>query len=203
MSSNIVSSYQNIDSNADIFHYVGINKEVQIKHQYCNFKCVVSPFYHISMVQIKIFFPNGTSVQYPMQYVNEGFYAYSIIFEKVGSYAFQIIASLNDSESYESGIHSFWIANSYDDKDSDGIDDWWEKKYGLDPTNAYDASLDPDGDGYTNKEEFIRNTNPLRNNVFENAWNKLSDNSYYFFISFLFLLVLSWISLYGIKKVHS
>ena len=36
------------------------------------------------------------------------------------------------------------------DHDNDGMDDDWEVRYGLDPTNPADAGFDSDGDGYTN-----------------------------------------------------
>ncbi|MGA1865919.1 MAG: hypothetical protein ACMUFK_00460 [Thermoplasmatota archaeon] len=45
------------------------------------------------------------------------------------------------------------------DLDGDGIPDWWEEKYQTDP-EAKDAQLDPDGDGFTNLQEFQNNTNP-------------------------------------------
>ena len=41
------------------------------------------------------------------------------------------------------------------DADHDGMPDAWEKKRGLDPTDASDAARDRDGDGYTNVEEYI------------------------------------------------
>ena len=49
------------------------------------------------------------------------------------------------------------------DTDDDGMDDGWEAKYGLDPTdptgiNGRDG--DPDGDGYSNYEEFKADTDP-------------------------------------------
>lgn len=45
------------------------------------------------------------------------------------------------------------------DSDLDGIPDWWEMKFlnGLSET----ASSDPDGDGYSNLEEFAQDTDPL------------------------------------------
>jgi len=45
------------------------------------------------------------------------------------------------------------------DSDGDGIPDWWETKYGLDP-NANDAGEDADGDGLTNLAEYMAGCNP-------------------------------------------
>ena len=49
------------------------------------------------------------------------------------------------------------------DSDGDGLPDWWESQYGLDPNNpngSNGANGDPDGDGRTNVQEFILGTNP-------------------------------------------
>jgi hypothetical protein len=46
------------------------------------------------------------------------------------------------------------------DSDGDGIPDWWEKKYGLDPNDPSDGAKDKDGDGYTNLEEYLNGTDP-------------------------------------------
>ena len=46
------------------------------------------------------------------------------------------------------------------DADSDGLPDAWERWHGLDPGNASDAALDPDGDGLTNLEEYLNGTLP-------------------------------------------
>ena len=49
-----------------------------------------------------------------------------------------------------------------EDKDGDGMPDWWEKKYGLNPNDPSDAAKDKDGDGYTNLEEFLNGTDPTK-----------------------------------------
>jgi hypothetical protein len=41
------------------------------------------------------------------------------------------------------------------DADSDGMPDSWERQNGLDATNPEDGASDPDGDGYTNLEDYI------------------------------------------------
>lgn len=48
------------------------------------------------------------------------------------------------------------------DSDGDGMPDTWEGKFGLNPQDQTDSTHDRDGDGYTNIEEFINGTDPVR-----------------------------------------
>ncbi|MDD5457088.1 MAG: thrombospondin type 3 repeat-containing protein [Candidatus Margulisbacteria bacterium] len=52
------------------------------------------------------------------------------------------------------------------DTDGDGMPDWWEIQYGLNPNNFADANGDIDGDGFTNVQEYFSNTNPRIANIF-------------------------------------
>jgi len=45
------------------------------------------------------------------------------------------------------------------DTDGDGLPDDWETQFGLDP-NVNDAAADPDGDGFTNAQEYANHTHP-------------------------------------------
>jgi len=47
-----------------------------------------------------------------------------------------------------------------EDDDNDGLPDAWETANGLDPLDAADAGLDPDGDGFSNRDEYRFNTDP-------------------------------------------
>ncbi len=47
------------------------------------------------------------------------------------------------------------------DTDADGIPDWWESRYKLNPLSANDVAQDPDGDGMNNLKEFLNATDPL------------------------------------------
>jgi len=59
------------------------------------------------------------------------------------------------------------------DSDKDGIPDWWEKKYGLDPNDPGDALKDNDGDGFSNLEEYLGGTDPNDPNSYPPVENKL------------------------------
>ncbi|WOH35801.1 PQQ-binding-like beta-propeller repeat protein [Thalassotalea fonticola] len=53
------------------------------------------------------------------------------------------------------------IAINYgNDSDEDGMDDWWEDRFGFDKDSAADAELDADSDGLSNLEEFNLGTTP-------------------------------------------
>ncbi len=61
------------------------------------------------------------------------------------------------------------------DTDNDGISDTWEDLYTLNKNSAADATLDSDGDGYTNREEFLFDSSPL--NGAANAQLHISDTA--------------------------
>ena len=46
------------------------------------------------------------------------------------------------------------------DSDEDGLPNFWENRYGLNPNDAGDATLDKDNDSHTNLEEFLAGTRP-------------------------------------------
>jgi hypothetical protein len=52
------------------------------------------------------------------------------------------------------------IIGSRNDTDYDGIPDAWETYYGLDPSDASDANEDKDGDGITNRGEYLGGSEP-------------------------------------------
>lgn len=64
------------------------------------------------------------------------------------------------------------------DDDNDGMPDEFEVLYGLNPFDSADANEDLDGDGSTNLEEFLSNTDPTDPNSFPHSENKKTAFDY-------------------------
>jgi hypothetical protein len=60
-----------------------------------------------------------------------------------------------DDESEVGGWPTHTQAEAPADGDGDGMPDAWERERGLDPANGEDGAVDPDGDGYTNLEDYL------------------------------------------------
>jgi hypothetical protein len=71
--------------------------------------------------------------------------------------------------SNQSGISGYSMVtisvNLTADTDADGMLDWWEIDYSLDPFNGSDANFDADLDGLTNIQEFLNYSKPKNNDT--------------------------------------
>lgn len=56
------------------------------------------------------------------------------------------------------------VQEAMPDSDGDGLPDWWENAYSLDPDAPGDADADTDGDGWDNSREFEMGTSPTTDN---------------------------------------
>ena len=63
------------------------------------------------------------------------------------------------------------------DSDHDGMPDTWERKHQLNPAQAGDGSIDTDGDGYTNVEEYLNGTDPRQKIDYTNLGNNVDTIS--------------------------
>lgn len=75
----------------------------------------------------------------------------------IDSYKIGIITDVSQVGGYPD-----YKGTPYKDADNDGMPDEWEKKQGLNPNNAADASADKDNDGYTNIEEYLNSVVPVK-----------------------------------------
>ncbi len=76
----------------------------------------------------------------------------------IDSYKMGIITDVSQVGGYPE-----YKGTPYKDTDNDGMPDAWEKKVGLNPNNAADASLDRNKDGYTNIEEYLNSVVDVKN----------------------------------------
>ena len=60
-----------------------------------------------------------------------------------------------DSQDDVGGLPELKSLPAPQDSDQDGMPDYWEKEYGLNPDNPEDRNHDKDQDGYTNLEEYL------------------------------------------------
>lgn len=65
-----------------------------------------------------------------------------------------------DDDGFVDGEQDWGTDSLLADSDGDVLPDGWEVTYGLNPTNAADASADPDDDGLTNLQEYQRGFDP-------------------------------------------
>jgi hypothetical protein len=67
------------------------------------------------------------------------------------------LPGLPDSQADVGGWEDYPVVHRPDnwDTDGDGMPNSWEVKRGLDPNDSIDGTLDPDGDGYTNLEDYL------------------------------------------------
>ena len=86
------------------------------------------------------------------------------------------------------GAFTAFIQLASPDSDGDGLPDWWEIQYGLNPHDPTDAAQDADGDGMTNLQEYLAGTNPqdpnsrlrldIKDTVPSLQFNAVSNRSY-------------------------
>jgi len=88
----------------------------------------------------------------------------------------------------------FFALNLFIDDDGDGLARAWELANGLSDTNAADADQEWDGDGFTNRQEFLAGTNPRDANSFlkSGQFNVVQNTAGSGFVS-----TISWASVAG------
>lgn len=73
-------------------------------------------------------------------------------------------------------VDEFGCSPEQKDTDGDGMPDYWEIRYDLDPNDPNDRDEDPDNDGYTNYEEYLNGTDPTVPDLFDSDGDGIPDD---------------------------
>lgn len=165
-----------------------------------NITCIVTDNIMIKTVEVNITDPYGISEKKQMTELSDGEYIYGQVFEEPGKYVFFIRVEDNAGNYTETTSKTFWITGDIDDTDNDGMPDWWEEKYNLDPEDPTDADDDTDGDEYTNLKEYEIGTNPLKTIFIQNVAYRVRNNIWYLAGSIVLFLLIVIMSIYGKRR---
>jgi hypothetical protein len=181
------------DSTDPTLLYAGVDKYVQLVDERIEFFCVATDNVGIDDVKLTIETPAGGIISKTMGWSNAGKYIYKMDFETIGKYKFSVKVYDKARNMDESDEIIFYITENLDDKDNDGMPDWWEEKYGFDPEDPDDAEEDQDDDGFTNVREYQLNHNPRKDIFLQNAVQRVNDNMGYLagsIIAFIVIIIL-------------
>jgi hypothetical protein len=170
-----------------------INKSVEIM-------CIASDNVRIKSVVVKITNPSIEIFSRDMDLVSEDKYTYEDLYDESGKYLFQIEVTDYANNIFETNDKTFWITSDLKDKDDDGMPDWWEERYNLDPEDPNDAKSDPDDDGLTNLDEYKIDNNPREDIFSENAVYRITENSLYLSGSIVLFIIIIFLSFFSKRR---
>ncbi|MEA2055927.1 MAG: hypothetical protein U9O49_03755 [Candidatus Thermoplasmatota archaeon] len=185
------------DSTDPEISYFDATPYIQTIDNYVEISCVATDNIGIETLKVIITSPSKTKLTKYMTYSSEGKYVYEDVYNITGKYSFYVRAMDLAGNYYTTDSKFFWVTEDVSDTDNDGMPDWWEEKYGLDPKNPLDAEEDKDGDGISNIREYQLGNNPSRDILMQNMAPRLKDNTLLILTSiFLFILII-FVSKYG------
>jgi hypothetical protein len=188
------------DSPLSIIDFFDTYPNVQLKNHNLSIICIVKENIEIQKIELFINYPNGYKETTEMLWSNEGKYIYNTIFNLLGNYSYYIILTDNEHKEIKTISKYFWITIYKEDTDNDGMPNWWETKYGLNPENPTDALKNNDGDEYTNLIEYRIGTNPLKDIFLQNISYRLRHNILYLISSLLLFILIVNISIFGLRR---
>lgn len=160
-------------------------KEKQLVNKTVEIGCKAFDNIGIRKANITIIHPDGKLSKMDMK-GEDNRYVLRIPFDEIGQYLFFITVVDERDNKRQSDLYNFWITEDLNDTDSDGLPDWWEKMYGLDPKNPKDSEGDIDGDGIIEIREYAEGLSPIKSNT---LWG-LSQYEIAIVVAFSIVLIL-------------
>ncbi|MDH7516910.1 MAG: CARDB domain-containing protein [Candidatus Thermoplasmatota archaeon] len=189
------------DNTSPVISYFGSEPFIQKPGEYVSIICIATDNIGIEKVEVTIVHPDGGKENKTMKYLVDGKYSYKKVFNEIGRYRFKIEVEDQAGNKVTTENKVFWVSTNIDDRDNDGMPDWWEEKYGFDPENQFDAENDKDGDGYTNLKEYQIGTNPVKNIFMENAAYRIKEGGFYLFAVVILFVFAVLLSIYGRRRL--
>jgi hypothetical protein len=182
--------------------YVGAIPFVQEPGDFVEIRCITTDISGIKSVTASIRFPDGYSETHAMHNTSsDSKYTYTASYTSIGNYVFYLTVEDNKGNIKITDEKTFWITEDLDDTDSDGMPDAWEERYGFNPYDPTDASLDADDDGITNIKEYQEGTNPLKKlSSSTELIDRLRENWAYLAASLVVLAIILVLVWYGIRR---
>lgn len=191
-----------IDKTPPTIEYSGAIPSVQLYDEEVEIRCITTDFSLVHSVTVTIFFPDASSEEKTMiNASNDTKYVYTQSYNIIGKYVYFITAEDTLGNTIHTKNQTFWMTTDLNDTDADGMPDAWEERYGLNPYDPNDATLDADDDGVTNLSEYKDGTNPLKRlSSASELFARLRENWAYLLASVIIVLVIIGLSLYGIRR---
>lgn len=185
------------DSTPPTVTFFGARPSVQLKGGYIDITCIATDNTEIKKVEVTIIYSDFFMEDKTMAWSSTGKYEYSEAYDNTGKYRYYVTVTDRANNMVVTNEKVFWITLDKNDTDNDGMPDWWESRYELNPKDPEDARLDKDGDGYTNLKEYEIGTNPAKNIFIENAVYRVKDNILYLFGSVLLFIFLIFLIIFS------
>ena len=191
------------DKTPPTIDYFGAHPCVQLKGDYVNISCISKDFHGIKSVRLIITYPDEHTVTKTMTHVGNGKYVYNIIYETLGKYIFYVSSEDTFGNIGITENKVFWITTDLNDIDCDGMPNWWEERYGLNPKDPSDAEHDQDGDGHTNLDEYKSGDNPLKQfSSLKEISSKIRENWIYLTISIVLFCLIIILSIFSVRRIR-
>jgi len=188
------------DSTLPSISYFDARPHAQLQDEYVNIECIAIDNIGIETVEVTITHPDGSKEEKSMTFSSDGKYLYSKAYDGLGKYSFRILVKDKAGNEVTTDYKAFWITQDVNDSDNDGMPDWWEEKYGLNPEDPADVNGNIDGDEYTNLKEYKIGTNPAKDIFLENAGYRVKENGGFLAAAIVLFIVIVLMSIYGKRR---